>query len=257
MGYNRKKGRMYGEERYTLMGENRIIRIAICDDEKALCSELEEELMGIARQININVQIDVWFSGETLIKYLSEGNYLDIVFLDIELMKLSGIDVGAYIRNEMNDIKTQIVYISSKTSYALQLFKTQPYDFLVKPISRKDLYKDMEGIVKILFTQNCIFEYHNGREKYQIEYNKILYFISDRHKVIIVTQNGEMEYYGKLKNVIDDAPPQFLAIHKSYLINRNYVEKYTFKYIEMQDHKILPISKAYQKSVREKLSQMR
>lgn len=95
---------------------------------------IETMLNQIADQLNIHVEISVWFSGETLQDYLNKGNRVDLVFLDIELMRLSGIDLGHYIRKELNNINIQIVYISSKTSYAIKLFKTQPYDFLIKPI---------------------------------------------------------------------------------------------------------------------------
>ena len=82
--------------------KNKFLNIAVCDDDKILCSELETMLNQIADQLNIHVEISVWFSGETLQDYLNKGNRVDLVFLDIELMRLSGIDLGHYIRKELN-----------------------------------------------------------------------------------------------------------------------------------------------------------
>lgn len=237
--------------------KNRVLRIAICDDERALCGDIESKLEKVANQLNIRVQIEVCFTGEEVRDYLAKGNHIDIIFLDIELIKLTGIDVGAYIRNVMEDVKTQIVYISSKTSYALKLFKTQPFDFLIKPITEEDLYDVMGRIIKILQTQNYMFEYQNGREISHIDYDEIVYFKSNLHKVVIVTMHGEIEFYGKLKDIVDYVPPQFLSIHKSYLVNRIYVEKYTYEFVEMKNNDILNISKKNQKEVREKLSHYR
>lgn len=62
--------------------------------------------------------------------------HLDILFLDIELFKMTGIEIGHYIRNELDDMGLQLIYISGQPSYAQQLFKTQPMDFLVKPITQ-------------------------------------------------------------------------------------------------------------------------
>lgn len=81
----------------------------------------------------------------------------------------------------------------------------------------------------------------------------ICIFKSDRHKVLAVTKDKEIVFYGKLNDVVGKVPPQFLLIHKSYLINRDYVIRYTFEFIEMKNHDMLPISKAYQKEVRDKL----
>ncbi len=236
---------------------NRTLKIAICDDEKAICFQLESKINKILKNFNVKAQIDIWFSGEGVINYLAKGNYIDLIFLDIQLIKITGIDVGSYIRNDMENIKTQIVYISSKTSYALQLFKTQPFDFLVKPITDEELYQTIKGVLKLFQDQNDLFEFSSGREIYQIKFSDILYFKSNLHKIIIVTPDKEIEFYGKLKNIAEFAPVQFLTIHKSYLVNRDYVEKYAFDYVQMRNKDILTISKPYQKSIREILSHSR
>lgn len=254
MGYNEISKLMRKRDKFTMIQNKRALKIAICDDETGVCAELESMLEKIAQQINVHMEISVWFSGESMQDYLEKGNQIDIVFLDIELMKLTGIDVGTYIRNHLNNVKIQIVYISSKTSYALRLFKTQPYDFLIKPIDENALLHTILGILKVIETKNHMFQYQNGREIYKIEYDDILYFKSDRHRVIAVTKNKEIIFYGKMKEVICDVPSQFLLIHKSYLVNRDYVIKYTFNFVEMKNHDILTISKAYQKNVRERLS---
>ena len=61
----------------------------------------------------------------------------DILFLDIELFRMTGIEAGDFIRNRLEDRSMQIIYISGKSSYARELFKTQPMDFLVKPITKQ------------------------------------------------------------------------------------------------------------------------
>lgn len=254
MRYNEMYNATMGKVRYIMNQKKNVLKIAICDDEKGLCSELESMLENIGKKLNISMEISIWFSGESIRDYLEKGNQIDIIFLDIELIKLTGIDIGSYIRNSLYDVKTQIVYISSKTSYALKLFKTQPYDFLVKPINQKDLFDVISGILKIIETKNQMFQYQSGREINKVAYDEILYFKSDRHKVVAVTKGKEIVFYGKLKEVASDAPPQFLAIHKSYLVNQDYVIKYTFDFVEMKNHDILTISKAYQKEVREKIS---
>lgn len=257
MTYNHVKYKNGERGDGIVLFENRVLRLAICDDEKALCGDIESKLERVANQLNIQVQTDVWFAGEGIRDYLAKENHIDVIFLDIELMKLTGIDVGNYIRNVKEDIKTQIVYISSKTSYALKLFKTQPFDFLIKPITEEQLYDVMKRLLKVLKTQNYVFEYQNGKEIFHIDYDDIVYFKSDLHKVVIVTMHEEMEFYGKLQDIIAYAPPQFLAIHKSYLINQNYVEKYTYGFVEMKNNNVLNISKSFQKEVREKLSRCR
>ena len=61
--------------------------------------------------------------------------------LDIELISTNGIKVGKFIRDELENLEIAIVYISSKSSYAMNLFRVQPIDFLVKPIEKERIKK--------------------------------------------------------------------------------------------------------------------
>ena len=110
-------------------------RIGICDDDKELCSGLEEQIYSIAKELSLKADVEVWYSGEGILKDLQKGMELDLIFLDIELIQANGVSVGRFIRNDMEDIHTHIVYISSKQTYAMQLFQIQPLEFLVKPVS--------------------------------------------------------------------------------------------------------------------------
>ncbi len=69
----------------------------------------------------------------------------DILFLDIELFRMTGIEAGDFIRNRLEDRSMQIIYISGKSSYARELFKTQPMDFLVKPITQQNREQEFYG----------------------------------------------------------------------------------------------------------------
>ena len=119
-------------------------RVGICDDDKILCSLLEEQIQELSAEFLVKFEIEVWYCGESLERDLKKGVTLDILFLDIELLQKDGIEIGAFIRDEMGDTDTHIVYISSKQGYAMELFKMQPLEFLVKPISAVRL-KDKKG----------------------------------------------------------------------------------------------------------------
>ena len=85
--------------------------IGICDDGKNICTSIENMLIKYAQKKNIQVDTNVWFTGESLRNYLASGGYLDILFLDIELFKMTGIEVGNYIRKRFvnaHSIKSSI-----------------------------------------------------------------------------------------------------------------------------------------------------
>lgn len=109
------------------------IRIAICDDEPKICAMLENMLIDILETRGVYYEIEPFYSGENLCVEI-QRQIFDLIFLDIELKKKSGLDVSNYIRNELGDESVQIAYISAKTGYAMDLFEFRPINFLVKPL---------------------------------------------------------------------------------------------------------------------------
>ncbi|MCI8559053.1 MAG: response regulator transcription factor [Lachnospiraceae bacterium] len=227
--------------------------IGICDDGENICTSIENMLLQYAQEKNIQVDTNVWYTGESLRDYLVSGGYLDILFLDIELFKMTGIEVGAYIRNQLDNMGLQIVYISGKASYAQQLFKTQPLDFLVKPIFKEQVDEVMDMALKIAKKRNERFEFQQGKDYYYILMGDIVYFESKGRKVKAVTVKAVFEFYGKLKKVAECLSEDFIVIHQSYIINKEYVFRYTYEMVELVDGTILTISPANRKSVRDRL----
>lgn len=231
--------------------------IGICDDGINVCSDLEEMILDYARRKNIDVKVYIWYSGESCRDYLLQKDSIDILFLDIELMKMNGIALAHFLRNDMDNMGVQIVYISSKASYAQQLFKTQPLDFLVKPILQNQIDEVLSTAIRIIGKNKMKFEYQSGKEYYSVESEKILYFYSEGRKINIVTSYGTKTFYGKLTDIFERLPDTFIRIHHSYIVNTNYILCYTYETVELIDKTKLPISKSYRKQIRERLLQER
>lgn len=227
--------------------------IGICDDGENICTSIENMLLQYAQEKNIQVDTNIWYTGENLRDYLASGGYLDLLFLDIELFKMTGIEVGTYIRNQLDNMGLQIVYISGKASYAQQLFKTQPLDFLIKPILQEQINEVMGMALKIAKKRNERFEFQRGKDYYYIPMGDIVYLESKGRKVKVVTMKAAFEFYGKLKNVVKCLLEDFIVIHQSYIINKEYVFRYTYEMVELVDGTILTISLANRKLVRDEL----
>lgn len=105
------------------------------------------------------INTDIFSDGPMLISELSSGVHYDIVILDICMPEKSGIDIGVYIREVMNDNISQIIYISSERQYAMELFKVQPLDFLIKPVEYDNLVNVLNKAVHLLGISNNVLTY--------------------------------------------------------------------------------------------------
>lgn len=229
-----------------------MFKIAICDDEQVVCMQLRSILKEIESGLAENFIVEVFSSGKELYQYIVEGGYYDIIFLDIEMGEMDGIDFGQRLREELTNEATQIIYISGKETYAMELFKVRPFDFIIKPLAYEDVYMAMKRVIKFLSRNDKFFEYKIGHTTYRIPVKDIIYFESQGRKINIVTQNGIMTFYGKLDAVEKQLTNlNFIRIHKSYLVKYEYITKFEYTQVTMYNNVILPISQSNRKRVRQ------
>ena len=230
------------------------MRIIVCDDEISTCAEIEQMLRNFAFERCIKLEVDIFYDGGVLSEYLKNEKAPDILFLDIELPGLNGVEIGKYIRDILKNSGMFLVYISSKKEYAMELFQNQPFDFLVKPIRKEKLYHVMEKIFHIVGRNEGNFKYKNKGNTYRIMYRDILYFQSDGRKINIVMGKEVQSFYGKLSEVEDACPENlFLRIHKSYLINIYNVKEITYEWVKMVNGDVLDISRSNRVMIRRKV----
>ena len=234
-----------------------MVKVAIVDDEKIICIELTKLLKKYENEHKTVLEIHNFNSGEDLIDDIKENSSYDLILLDIELAEINGIEVGCFIRNTENDHTCQIIYISSKTGYAMELFQVRPFDFLIKPIEENRLFSCLDDYMK-LFSNEMYFEYVNKKMRKLIPVSKIYYFESCGRKIIIHFSNGQKrekyEYYGKMQELIDNkCLTNFVLIHKSFFVNIFHILSYSYEEITVTDGAILTVSKPNRKEVRRRI----
>ncbi|MBF1052169.1 MAG: response regulator transcription factor [Peptostreptococcus sp.] len=226
--------------------KQQMIRIAICDDEKRFCLELEKYILKYEFINDIEIEIKKFYTGEDLIEFIKKEE-IDLLFLDIELVKMNGISVGEYIRDTLENYKTEIVYFSSKDSYDRQLFKINPFDFLEKPIDIDKLNSIIKKFIKITGKKEEVYTYKKNKTICSIPYDEIMYLESEGRHIIII-KNGEV--YDVFNGKIGDEKEKFITRnfvnpHKSYIVNLKFIVKISASKIELKNGLIINIGRKY------------
>lgn len=231
-----------------------LYRIGICDDDNSLCIELTQYIKDYFDVKEDNVYTYTWKSGEELIKDLDDNIELDILFLDIELPVMNGISIGKYVREKLNNAALQIVYISYKTSYAMQLFNIHPYDFLIKPIQKENVAATISSLLQISNEDRRFFTYRVNKVCNKVLLGDIVYLESDRkHIRIIMTDGTVKEYVGRLKEEIKSLPEYFIQIGQSYVVNYRHIRECKPEHVIMDNEKQLSVSRGYKAEVTAKI----
>lgn len=233
------------------------MQIAICDDEDKICLQLKDILGSISDEKSVEFIIQIFQCGEDLCKSLKDKDY-DLIFLDIELPKINGIEVGKYIREKLNNEIVQIAYISAKTEYAMELFDYRPINFLQKPLDKEKVLKVIDKYMILREQDNYIFSYKKNREFFDIPMSEIMYFESSYRKVKVYMRNGEDEFYDSLDKVYKKLKAKnFLFIHKSIIVNYNFIRKMAYEEVTLFDGTVLPISQIRRKAIRKMYMEIR
>lgn len=227
-----------------------MIKIAICDDEPKFVGTIQTYLENISNDYHYELDIQTYFSGEFLVKDYQAGETFDLIYLDIEMQGMDGIETAKWIRD--NDYYVLIVYISSHEEYLRQLFESEPFRFLQKPVDFSSfLSVFLQAQKRILQQQNNFYCFKFGKNMIKVLCRDILYFESAGRKVIVHTLHREYTYYDKINNIEEHLKDQrFIRIHKAYLVNMDNVEAFQYERVALTDGTILNISEKNRPHIR-------
>lgn len=171
--------------------------MCIYDDDIEFSLLFEKLLYRYAEENDKEIDVEIFQGGENAAFQIAQNEY-DILFLDIDLGDVKGFEIGKQIRDELKNNKIQIVYISGDTSYAMELFKTRPFDFVVKPVEKKKLFKMLDTYFSIFSGKNKYLHYRWLKQDHIIKQDNIIYLQSIGRKVVAKTFDGDVEFYDKL-----------------------------------------------------------
>ena len=229
-----------------------MIKIAICDDDKEFASFLERHLGEFSLKFNIQIEVDIFYDGSTLIDFVNRDNIYDIIFMDIEMKEMNGVEAAIHLRE--CDKKVLLIYVTSYESFAKEVFEVNAFRFLTKPIDLFKLEKYFISACKEIRGKPNYFQFHYKKVPYRVRIDNIMYFQSDLRLTYIVTLNEIHKCYVKLNQVeksLYDKGIIFYRTHQSFLVNPKYVTAYYYDKMVLQDGTNLTISENRRKRVSE------
>ena len=226
------------------------MRILICDDDPVFCDELERDLEQYEIIHRLEFEILKVFSGEQALDALAQGDW-DVLFMDIEMPTINGVEAGKRVREQLQNYSLKIIYVSSRQEYAMDLFKVDTFDFLIKPVAYEELEAVLDKLQKTLDRNGEMFVYRKKGQAVRCRLEDILYFESWLKKTIIVTRQKEAEFYAPLKDIYEELKDKkFFYCHKSILVNYDRVAEFHYDRLVLDNGKELEISQSKRKEVR-------
>lgn len=250
------------------------IKVAIIDDDPIICQKIRECLTVYCMREDVEMQTpDIYSDCESLFQAYLNGIHYDLLFLDIDFSsngkipdfsrnnltpsveKMNGLTMGMRLRRMFGCNEVDIIYVSSYERYAIDSIRIHPSAFIKKPVTQKSITQAMQDVIQYHEEHNRLFEFTCNKSPMSIQVSRIQYLNSRGRQIYIQMVDDRIAFYGKLSEVMQqECFSSFLCIHKSYLVNPDYIERYTTTQVILRgSHEALPISRTQQQHVEERL----
>ena len=217
-----------------------MIHIAICDDEKHMSDHIRSMISDFFRKKNQEISLHMFSSGEELLSY---NGQIDILFLDIQMKGMDGMETARKLRADQ--FRGFLVFITVLKEMVFQSFEVQAYDYLVKPVDKKQFEKTMERLYASM--QNAREDsllVQKGYEGRIIPKDEIVFCEIIDRKIYLNLASGEVvDYYERIENLETKLDNRFYRCHRSYLINLKHLKGYKNGTAYMDNGKEIPVSR--------------
>lgn len=225
------------------------MKIAVCDDEELFLKKIYQYFW--KQQVD---SVSCFLSPMALLEKYQAGERYDVVFLDIVMEPMNGIDLAKEIRRM--DQRVVIVFLTVALEYAPAGYEVNAFRYLLKPVAEADLALVLKEIKKtlaasfdtiLLETPECEILIHTEELHYLEADNKesILHYMGDTIKVRKSLSELEEEL----------SPGHFFRVHRKYLVNLAHVREFDGKKLTLDCGRTLPLSRRRRMTFRNALNQ--
>ena len=204
---------------YEMRGEGDDMRIAIVEDEQALALELHALLQKMGNHA------DLYSSGEQFLFAWEEQPY-DLVFLDIQMQGLNGLETARRLRKK--DTHAYLVFLTNDPSFVFEGYEVDAVRYWLKPVQEDKLCRKL--------------------------YEEDIYYLeSDAHYVRCHHCKGIFRMKGSFQKVCAELSGDFLNCHRSYCVNLNHIHALRKDGCMLDNEECIPVSRGMKQRVQEEI----
>lgn len=217
-----------------------VLRVGVCDDEKVIYSEMNKHITFYSEQRDISVETKYYQSGIELIENKDIAD-LDILFLDIDMPELDGIETAYKLNKFKNSCK--IVMLTSKTERFKEAFKIGAFRFVTKPIEQREVFDAIDDVRDRMIGNKELTLFRDGKN-YIIQQKDILYVMMDKTSAYIFTEKHDFRSGDPLswwEQELDERI--FVRCHKSYIVNLSKIVDIEKRMIRLVGGEMIPVAR--------------
>ena len=219
------------------------LQIAICDDLEEERVILSRMLRNYARRQGLSLQVHFFVSGEELLQSVRRANACQVLFLDIYMPGISGVETARRLRAA--GYGASIVFATTSTDHGVDSFEVRASDYLVKPFRQEEVDRALDWCLEHMPEPLRSLSVYAEGETQEFPLASVLYIEVLGHQSHIHTLRQTVvvrKSLDDLERAVDS--PDFFRCHRSFLVNLGHVERIESSDFLMSDGARIPISSA-------------
>lgn len=234
-----------------------MLTVFLCDDNREILNRYARLLEEISKKHTIEITISSYNSGEELLFHLSDSpDRADIIYLDILMGKLSGMDAAKKLR-ELG-CKSEIVFLTTSEDYIYDAFDISPVQYLLKTATSAEKFEQvfLRAVTLVQKKESNMFVCESNNSKAVIPLKEISFFeIWKRIVTVYYSKDESIEFYSTMEQLEEKLLHRdFIRIHRSYIVNLSYISRFQQNSLDLKTGVNIPIGVTYMKRVREAFS---
>lgn len=212
------------------------MEIYICDDSRPDLMRLAHHLKEYILNLDMHVEIRSFSSGESILAAYKRALVKpSLIFLDIYMGNMNGMDVARALRDD--GFSGGIIFTTSSTAHAMDSYNVDALYYLQKPYDHKDFTNAINRCSSIFTEAAKTYTVSIRGKDTALPLKDILFFETGRHVTLVHTLTDTFSFTRVLTEIREDLKdcPTFLAVGRSYLVNRLYIREVTDTSIVMMN----------------------
>ena len=219
------------------------MKIAICDDDKRELSRILSLLDLYCQKQNLSFSICPFRSSFELAASAQTERY-DVYLLDIIMPGLTGMQLAKEIRSF--DKAADIVFLTTTPDFAVESYTVKATNYLMKPIVQEQFFQVLDDIMETrVQEQGKVLVLKSTIGMHKVSLSNLMYLEAQGRKVVYYLSNGEsITCTDRFATVCEQLlqHPEFLLIHRSFLVNMNYIRMIGMTDLNLQNGTALPLA---------------
>ncbi len=228
-----------------------VVQIAICDDEKIFLENLVHQVSIQFITTGTKYNIKAYMDGMNLLTDC-ESITFDVVFLDIEMPRLNGIDVAEKIR--ATNPFVNIIFITNRDDLVFQSIRYRPFRFIRKHWLKEELPEAIQALTSKMRNENQYYTVSFNNSSKQIKITDIIYIESYKHDIYLYTQDEKYRIKSNLLKIEKEFEVYgFIRVHSGFLVNYRYIYSVDKTKVVLNNKDMVPLSRYRTEKVKQKL----